>query len=314
MTTFINSVDRETSPSEALQVEFLATRVSFTWFGVRRALSEEQKATAAEAFGAESGFLSAAKKLIDTRHPRIKAVNAVKSQIVRFWKGLSLPFPEPGIRLVRQEDLDLFEIRMTDFRDELGRAVEALEDQYEQIKLSARSRLGSLYNAADYPTNLQGLFAVDWSLENVSPPDYLLTLRPDLYERETRRVVAQFDQAVAMAEEAFCAGFSQLVGHLVDRLGSGEDGQPKQFADTTVTKLTDFFERFRRLSVRSNPQLDRLIEQAQAATQGVPPDSLREMSVLRQFVSDKLGDVQSELGKMMLDRPRRNVIRRGKPD
>ena len=41
-----------------------AVRLSFIWFGVRKTLSPEQKAQAADAFGAEGNYLSAGKKLL----------------------------------------------------------------------------------------------------------------------------------------------------------------------------------------------------------------------------------------------------------
>ena len=53
--------------------------VGFTWLGVRKALSTEQKAQAAESFGAEGQFLSAAKKLLDTTHPAFRSVSSVRS-------------------------------------------------------------------------------------------------------------------------------------------------------------------------------------------------------------------------------------------
>ncbi len=54
-----------TSPSQRLRSAFAAVRGSFTWFGVRKSLNSEQKAQAAESFGAEGQYLSAAKKLLD---------------------------------------------------------------------------------------------------------------------------------------------------------------------------------------------------------------------------------------------------------
>jgi hypothetical protein len=48
-------------------------RLSISWFGTRKTLNAEQKAQAADTFGAEGEFLSAGKKLIDTRHPAFKA-------------------------------------------------------------------------------------------------------------------------------------------------------------------------------------------------------------------------------------------------
>ena len=74
-----------------------AVRLSLRWFGVRKTLSPEQKAEAAEAFGAAGEFLSAGKKLLDTRHPAYSAVTSVRGRIPSVWKGLSLPYPEPGV-------------------------------------------------------------------------------------------------------------------------------------------------------------------------------------------------------------------------
>ena len=38
------------------------------WLGVRKTLTPEQKSQAAESFGAEGDYLSAGKKLLDTKH------------------------------------------------------------------------------------------------------------------------------------------------------------------------------------------------------------------------------------------------------
>jgi hypothetical protein len=63
-----------------------AVRLSFTWLGVRRTLSHEQRSQAADTFGAEEDYVSAAKKLLDTSHPAYRAVTAVRSKIVNLWR------------------------------------------------------------------------------------------------------------------------------------------------------------------------------------------------------------------------------------
>jgi hypothetical protein len=40
------------------------------------------------------------------------------------------------------------------------------------------------------------------------------------------------------------------------------DGQPKVFRDSAVENLREFFGRFRRLNIRSSPDLDELVQQA----------------------------------------------------
>lgn len=127
-----------TSPSQRLRVTMAAVRVSLSWFGTRKTLTAEQKSQAADTFGAESNFLSAGKKLLDTTHPAFKVVTNVKGRIISLWKSISLPYPEPGIRLVRQDDIDDFNTKMESLQQELAIAVQALDRHYYELQSAAR--------------------------------------------------------------------------------------------------------------------------------------------------------------------------------
>lgn len=70
------AAEQSTSAAQRLRTTMAAVRVSFTWFGTRKTLTAEQKAEAAEPFGAQAQFLSASKKLIETDHPAYKAVSS----------------------------------------------------------------------------------------------------------------------------------------------------------------------------------------------------------------------------------------------
>jgi len=289
-----------------------AARVSLSWFGVRKTLTAEQRAQAADTFGAEGAFLSAGKKLLDTRHPAYKAVTEVRGQAVKYWKSLSLPYPEPGLRLIRQDAIEEFDSQMTEFCSKLNQAVTALNRRYEALKAAAQQRLGSLFNPADYPVTLEGLFKIEWDFPSVEPPNYLRDLHPDLYEQECERVAARFDEAVRLAEQAFIEELHDLVSHLTERLTGQTDGRPKVFRDSIVGNLTEFFQRFQQLNVRSNDDLDRLVEQCQGIVRGVEPQLLRDNQGLRQQVATELTQVENVLDSLLVDRPRRNILRRPK--
>lgn len=66
------------------------------------------------------------------------------------------------------------------------------------------------------------------------------------------------------------------------------------------------------MTVRSNEQLDGLVADAQRIVSGVEPQRLRDSSVLRQHVATELSRVQSVLDGLLVDRPRRNILRRPK--
>jgi hypothetical protein len=289
-----------------------AARVSVHWFGVRKSLTSQQTAQAADAFGAEERFLSAAKKLLDTSHPAFKAVTSVRSRLMSYWKGISLPYPEAGVRLIRRNQIDQFAAQLCQFQEELEDAVGRLNDHYDQLKRTAQEKLGHLYNPVDYPESLIGLFSIEFDFPSVQPPDYLRQLNPELYQRECERMQQRFNEAVRLAEEAFVAELSKLVSHLTDRLAGNVDGKPKVFRDSAVENLTEFFSRFRQLNIGTNEQLDSLVEDAQRVIRGVEPQELRDNAGLRQHVATELSRVQSVLDGLLVDRPRRNILRRPK--
>ena len=274
MTTLLDHIETQpltdstntTTPAQRLRTTMAACRVRFTWFGVRKSLTPNQQARAAEAFDAEGPFLSAAKKILDTKDPAFRAVTAVRGKIEQYWRGLTLPFPEPGVRLIKQDQVESFATTMADYRLELTDAVANLDAHYAGLRRAAAVQLGSLYSDEDYPDTLGALFDVAYDFPNVEPPDYLVAMNPQVYEEEQARVVARFEDAVRLAEQAFLAEFARLVEHLTERLeGSNDGGTTKVFRDSAVGNLVEFFARFRDLNVSSNRELDALVEQAQRA-------------------------------------------------
>lgn len=299
-------------PAQRLRRTTAAVRVSLKWLGVRKTLTPEQKNQAAEPFRAEGDYLSARKKLLDTQHPAFREVTAVRGRVLSFWKSVTLPYPEPGVRLIAQDRVEAFDTQMREFREQLHDAVAKLDEHYAELREAARQRLGRLYNAEDYPPVLEGLFDVAWDFPAIEPPNYLMQLSPALYEQEKARVAARFEEAVKLTEQAFISELARLVTHLTERL-SGAGGEKKVFRDSAITNLTEFFERFRHLNVRSNQQLDDLVEQAQRVVRGVEPQALRDSASLRQHVASELATVASALDTMVTDRPRRTIIRNRHP-
>ena len=299
-----------TQATARLRANMLATRVCITWLGVRKSLSANQKAQAADSFNAEGKFLSAGKKLLDTSHTAFKAVTAIRGRARSYWQGCTLPYPESGIRLLRHDAVDNFNEHMRSFQNELTEAVQELAVHYDSLVNDARLRLGDLFDRSDYPDSLEGQFAIDFDFPSVEPPPYLQFLSPSVYQQECQRMQARFQEAVQLTEQAFIEELSRLVQHLTERLSGTEDGKPKVFRDSAVTNLTDFFERFRQLNIRSNVELDALVNTAQQIVRGIPPQALREQGAVRQFVATEMAAVQAGLDQLLVDRPRRNIQRR----
>lgn len=298
-----------TTPAQWLRQIAAAVRLSFCWWGVHRSLTDQQKEEVGIACSADSRLLTAGKKLIDTRNETYRKLTSLRSRIASYWRGLTLPYVESGVRLIRQDDIDGFVQAMEGHRSELQQAEIELDAVYERLKGDAQRRLGKLFNPGDYPPNLRGLFGVEWDFPPIEPPSYLMRLNPALYEQEQQRVAQRFEEAVQLAEQAFLGEFGKLVEHLCERLGNDTDGARKVFRDTVLENLTDFFDKFKKLNVRSNPDLDQLVQRAQDLVRDVAPQALRDNDRLRQQMAAQFSQVQSVIDGMMVDRPRRRIIR-----
>src|SRR4051794_39738936 len=95
-------------PAQRLRRSAAAVRVHFTWWGVHKTLTARQKEEVGLACDADARLLTAGKKLVDTRHEAFRRLTSVRSRAVSYWRGLTLPYTEPGVRLIRQSDVEDF--------------------------------------------------------------------------------------------------------------------------------------------------------------------------------------------------------------
>jgi hypothetical protein len=76
---------------------------------------------------------------------------------------------------------------------------------------------------------------------------------------------------VELAEHVFATELQRLMAHLAERLSGMHDGQLKVLRNSVVENLREFFEPFRRLNIRSNSELDMLVEAAEQVITGIEP-------------------------------------------
>jgi len=293
--------------ADVLRKSHAAVKLKFTWFGIKKSLDGDQKRQAREVFNAKDGFLSASKKLLDTKHPAVKAVNGLRGEIRLYFRHATLPFPEDGVRLVKREKLTELLDTITMFVGKLDQAVAALNDAWDELKQQAKEELGELYDENDYPNSLDGKFSVTCHVVNTNPPDYLKETLPGVYRLEQERIGRQMEAAVALAEQSFTAEFAKMVGSLGEQLSGALDGKVKRFSKGHLENIKGFFERFKELDLGSNERLGQLVEQAQAACDGVEIGRLKESKSLQRTVAESMSEIGKQLEGMVELRPARAV-------
>jgi hypothetical protein len=285
-----------------------AVKLSFRWVGTQKKLSDNQMQQAASSFNATADLVTASKRLFDTKRESYRALTTLKSQATSYWRAMTLPFPQDGLRLIKQNEVEKFEEKMRDFQERLAQAASNLQLEYEEIKQNAREKLGDLYNPNDYPASLENMFAISWEYPSIDAPDYLLRYNPSLYRQEQKRVQEKFETAVLMAENAFAEKLEELVDHLIERLTDSTDGGVKVFRKSAVENFKEFYENFRHMNVNSNQELERLIKRAADITAGVDVKALRDRRDLRQNLTTQMSSVKSALNQLITDAPARRVV------
>lgn len=307
----------DTTPAENATVERAASelrqtmgavKLSFSWLGTQRKLSDAQTKQAADTFHAATDLVTASKRLIDTKNTTYRVLTTLKSQASAYWRSMTLPYPQDGVRLIKQLDIGAFEDKMREYKEQLVAAAANLQLEYETIKTAAREKLGDLYNPDDYPQSLEGVFDIRWEYPPVEPPNYLITFTPELYQQEQQRVQQRFETAVVMAENAFAEQLQDMISHLIERLTDEPDGTKKTFKVSAIENFKEFSENFRRMNIRSNAQLDRLIEQAANIVSGVDVTELRKNNNLRQNLTNQMSEVKTALDSLITNAPRRRVL------
>jgi hypothetical protein len=274
--------------AERLRLTFVATSIGLVWLGEPSPMHLQSRGTAAGRNGAGG-----------QRRPRrkdaaLRDVLAAQSKILAYWHVVSLPYPDPRVRLIPQNYIATFDADMMQHRAAMYASLQHLDRQLEPLRAALDEWTGSPGNATDGEDALRALFAVEWEYPNLEPPEQLLRQEPCAYQRDRQRLSARYRFAVSIAEQSFMSDLGQLLGRLLAVLKPERAGSSEVVSEP-VQQLNGLIGRFTRLSLRSNDVLEQMILSARQALIGATPEQLQCNGPFRREVIDQLSLVQATL-------------------
>lgn len=297
-----------------LRKDTAGVSLAITRFGVRRGLTSDQVEKAAQPFGAEARFLKGSKKILDTSKEAFREVSKILGRARRYWLTMTVDFPTPGVRLIRQSLVESFDQEMKSLTEELEEAKVELEKVYGQMRYDAKQALGALFNMDDYPSSISDQFDLQWGFPNVEPDERLKSLNPKLYGEEQQKVQKKFEEAVRLAEESFATEFQKMVSHLTEVLQPGPDGEKKQIRKSAVGNLKEFISRFQTLNISGNEELNRLVSDAESLIDGVDLKELRKEPGIQANIGQGMATLQQTLDAMVQAVPARQIYLEDEPE
>lgn len=163
-------------------------------------------------------------RLLDPKIESVGKVNDVLAKIndVKMDRRFTLPFTQPGIRLVRMGGADLdnlkrLEERLTALKHELSSAAEFMYYDMDNIRDHMRAKLKKLYDPKNYDFDPRLRYVVSWQFVDVEVPSYLRH-NAELLKKAENDLKAEMREAVLLAEQQLAENMFFVIDNLVERL------------------------------------------------------------------------------------------------
>jgi hypothetical protein len=284
----------------------VAVSITFTSIGNSRKVSTSQVEV-----DTDKSLIRVSKTLLDSGE--LAAIGKLDAETRAAIVAIALPsFFRSGVYLVPIPAIEMIEGILEDAKGKRAALIEAFLNVYKERKAQAEVRLKTLFNPADYPTigQVRAAFTFDWSWVSFSTPGKLKEISADFFKQEQEKAASKWQQATDEITLLLRQQLKDLVDHMLDRLEPGNDGKPRKFHGTTVTKIKTFLDSFSIRNVTDDAQLAMIVKSAAQLLEGVNVDDIRENEAVRsntqkgfQLVKDCLDTLVVEAGsrKIVLD-------------
>ena len=272
--------------------------------GTKRKVSSQQIDT-----DADRDMIHVSKDILESE--ALKAIQKLDGEIRKYIAVRCLPsLFRSGVYLLPIDLIQEVDMRLQTFTMERQMRVDAFMGEYRETANAAEFRLGSLYNAQDYPSEskVRAQFYMVTRYLTFSTPGQLRAVNPALFERETQKMQQQIASATEEITGMLRSAMAELVDHLIDRLSPEPGGKRKVFRDSLVGNVKDFLEVFQARNIADDRALADLVTQAERLLDGVDAGDLRDSAKLRERVTVGFQSIKATLDGMLVTAPSRKVV------
>lgn len=218
-------------------------------------------------------------------------------------------FLRGGMYLVKIEAVEEVDQLIEQAREDFRPVVRAFANVVDLRRDESKERLGPAYDEADYPTRAQVIaaFTIRHSWLTMGTPSSLRSINRAIFEREREKAAESLQVATEEITRLLAAEAKKLADHMVDRLTPGEDGKPKTFQKTIVSKASEFLANFNLRNIGTSEELSGQVDRIRGILDGVTPEALRSSDQLREDVAAGFTEVAVALDRLVTAKPSRFI-------
>lgn len=219
------------------------------------------------------------------------------------------PFPMEDVYIVPLHDLDYVVMKLCDFQQIYYRKVDEFMAKFDDLRATARERLGPLYSDRDWPPHLRNKFYFGWHYVAIAPPDRVHLLSPEVLKQEQEKFKNTIEKAAQQAVAMLRIRFAECLDHIVERLTDTANGTKQTyFYDGYTNVLRKLLNEFRNLNITCDEDLERLIDIAHNTVSSAEIKKLGTDDGVASHIAKAMEQIQAMVDDMMVTKPVR-VIR-----
>jgi len=217
---------------------------------------------------------------------------------------MTLPWDDSGYRVLPAAVYLEHTEKLRGHSRKFAAAVEEFAEQFDQLVIKSRSRLGGLFRPDDYPASgeIRGKFGFETRVMPLPDAgDFRVSLGDEEKDRVKRQITASVEASLTVASRELWQRMYEAVSRMAERLAAYktiEEGVDKPFRDSIVTNLVKLVDVMPRLNVTGDLELERLTEQVRASLL-VDPAELRESDSVRKETATKAAMISQQMSAYM---------------
>jgi len=274
----------------------LGTLVNFETHAWRASVRLPKEVAARISKTKQEDYYRATKNLIDRSHlTDIYSHITAARQLVY---SLSTPFPIEGVHFIAMDNTEKLNEGLIEINSRVMTAVDEFATKYQKYIKEAREILepDGMFNKADYPSDIKGLFSIHWRFFDLAIPSQL---SDSLKEQEQEQFNNIMEQTKNLGIHALRKAFSDIVADLHDTLTGKLDGEKKRMNQTKLDKVAEFLDLFKSKNVFNDSDLEKLIVEAQELTVGIESKELSKDKELAEALAEEMAKIKNTLGGMV---------------
>ena len=229
-----------------------------------------------------------------------KAVQTAMYSLYKYHVEFTLPWLDEGLRILPSHTYLEYTKDMNALKQDVTRAVRNLQLTWPQEVSADAHRLGSLFNADDYPDQAQlpELFYVDLAFLPVPDTADFRVAISDQHRQSLEDAIRDAEhQATVHVLEGMLEPLQRMAEKL--RVPIGEEGAI--FRNSLTANLLDTVERMEKINLSDNPAVQQAIQQVKTLgkTAVLRTEQLRENPTIRQDTATEVEAMLANLGGLL---------------